>query len=399
MAARRLRAGNGRRALILGRVMIKRFLIALIIMGVLVGGLAYFQLVFKPTMIKQFLSSQVPPPATITAEAAKTEEWIERLPAIGTLIASRGVEIASQVAGIVTGLGFESGQDVEAGAKLVQLDVSVEEADLASAQAILKEADVSFKRQSDLLIKSVSSEATVDTARSKRDSSEAALNRIRALIAQKGILAPFAGRLGIRHVELGQYISPGLAMVSLQALDPIWVDFPMPEQNVSKLHVGEPLELTVDALPGQVFKGEIASLDARVAQDTRTLLVRGTLPNPNRTLLPGMFANVAVLAGSPQKVISVPRTAVTYSLYGDSVYVLKPLEGQPAPAKPEDTVYAVERRFVKSGQVREDRVAITQGLKPGEQVVTAGQVKLFNGSHVKVDNSQVLVPPAERPLQ
>jgi membrane fusion protein (multidrug efflux system) len=379
--------------------MIKRFLLALIIMGLLVGGLAYFQLVFKPTMIKEFLSSQVPPPATITAEAAKTEEWVERLPAIGTLIASQGVEVASQVSGIVTGIGFESGEDVPAGGKLVQLDIAVEEADLASAEATLREAEVAYKRQADLLTKNVASEANVDTARAKRDTAVASVNRIKALIAQKAILAPFAGRLGIRHVEVGQYISPGLAMVSLQALDPIWVDFPMPEQNLGKLRVGQTVDLSVDAFPGKVFTGSVAWLDARVAQETRTLLVRGTLPNPERTLLPGMFANVAVLAGAPAKVISVPRTAVTYSLYGDSVYVLKPKEGQPAPAKPEDTVFVVERRFIKSGQVREDRVAVTSGLKAGEQVVTTGQVKLTNGSLVKVDNAQALVPPAQRPYQ
>lgn len=379
--------------------MIKRLLIALVVMSALVGGLAYFKLVFMPAMIKDIISSQVPPPATITAEAAKTEQWIERLPAIGTLIASQGVEVASQVAGIVTGIGFESGQDVEKGAKLVQLDISVELADLASAEAILKEADVSFKRQTDLLSKSVASEANVDTARAKRDSAEAAVNRIRALLAQKAILAPFTGRLGIRHVELGQYISPGLRMVTLQALDPIWVDFPMPEQNVGKLRVGQQIELTVDAYPGQAFGGTVTSLDARVSQETRTLLVRGTLPNPERKLLPGMFADVAVLAGKPGKVVTVPRTAITYSLYGDSVYVLKPKEGQPAPAKPEDTVYVVERRFIKSGQVRQERVAITSGLADGEQVVTSGQVKLTNGSLVRVDNSQALVAPATRPLQ
>jgi membrane fusion protein (multidrug efflux system) len=173
----------------------------------------------------------------------------------------------------------------------------------------------------------------------------------------------------------------------------------MPEQNVGKLHVGETIELTVDAFGKQVFKGTVTSLDARVSQETRTLLVRGTLPNPDHTLLPGMFANVQVLAGGPAKVVTVPRTAITYSLYGDSVYVLKPQEGQPAPAKPEDAVYVVERRFVKSGQVREDRVAVTSGLKEGEQVVTTGQVKLTNGSLVKVDNSQALVPPATRPYQ
>jgi membrane fusion protein (multidrug efflux system) len=379
--------------------MIKRFLIAFTIIAVLVGGLAYFQLVFKPQMIKQFLSSQTPPPSTITAEAAKSEEWIEQLPAIGTLIASQGVEIASQVSGIVTGLGFESGQDVPVGSKLVQLDIAVELADLASADAILREADVAFKRQTDLLSKAVASEANVDTARAKRDTAEASRNRTKALIAQKAILSPFAGRLGIRHVELGQYVSPGLAMVSLQALDPIWVDFPMPEQNVGKLHVDQTIELTVDAFLGKVFTGKVASLDARVSQETRTLLIRGTLPNPDRTLLPGMFANVAVLAGTAAKVVTVPRTAVTYSLYGDSVYVLKSPNGQPAPAKPEDAVFIVERRFVKSGQVRQDRVAITSGLKDGEQIVTTGQVKLNNGSHVKVDNSQALVPPATRPYQ
>ena len=381
--------------------MIKRFIIAVVIIGAFLAGLAWFQLQFKPAMIKGFLSKQQPPPATITAEAARTDDWIERLPAIGTLIASQGVDVAPQVAGIVTGLGFESDQDVEKGAKLVQLDISVELADQASAEAILKEADVSYKRQADLLVKNVTSEATVDTALAKRDSAAAALNRIKALIAQKTILAPFAGRLGIRHVELGQYVSPGLSMVTLQAQDPIWVDFPMPEQNIGKLKRDQVIELTVDAYPGQVFKGKISSLDARVAQDTRTLLVRGTLDNPERKLLPGMFANVSVLAGAARQVLSIPRTALTYSLYGDSVYVVKPPEGGGAvPGQPPaDSVFSVERRFVKPGQVREDRVAIETGLQPGEQVVTTGQIKLINGSHVKIDNSQALVPSAERPKQ
>jgi len=386
--------------------MIKRFLIALIILAIFIGGLAYFQLVFKPQMIKEFLAKQAPPPATITAQAARSEEWVTKLPAIGTLIASQGVDVASQVAGIVTGIGFESDQDVPQGKKLVQLDVSVELADLASAEATQREADVAFKRVADLLERSVASEANVDTARAKRDTAAAAVNRIKALIAQKSIMAPFAGRLGIRKVELGQYVSPGLNLVTLQALDPIWVDFPMPEQNIGKLRRGQEIELSVDAFPGEVFKGEITSLDARVAQDTRTLLVRGSLPNPDRKLLPGMFADVSVLAGAPQKVVTVPRTAITYSLYGDSVYVVKPDEKKNEPQKDaaagdgdEQEVFVVERRFVTTGQVREDRVAITSGLAPGEQVVTTGQLKLKNGSRVVIDNSQELKPPATRPLQ
>jgi membrane fusion protein (multidrug efflux system) len=379
--------------------MVKRFFIAIIILTVLIGGLAYFQLVFKPKMIKEFLSKQAPPPATITAVPAATADWVERLPAIGTLIASQGVDVASQVAGIVTELGFESGQDVEKGTKLVQLDIAVEQADLASAEATLREADVSYKRQTDLLIKSVTSEATVDTALAKRDTAAAAVNRIKALIAQKAILAPFAGRLGIRKVEVGQYVSPGLALVTLQALDPIWVDFPMPEQNIGKLKTDQDVELTVDAFPKQVFKGKVTSLDARVSQDTRTLLVRGTLPNPDRKLLPGMFANVAVLAGAPAAVITVPRTTITYSLYGDSVYVVKPTSGTAAsPDKPgPDDVFEIERRFVTVGQVRDDLVAVTSGLKAGEVVVTTGQVKLNNGGRVKIDNSQALQPPPELP--
>ncbi|MBI1648391.1 efflux RND transporter periplasmic adaptor subunit [Hyphomicrobium sulfonivorans] len=382
--------------------MLKRFLITLLILAAFIGGLAYFQFVFKPKMIQEFLSSQRPPPATITAEAASTAEWAERLPAIGTLIASQGVEIAAQVPGIVTELHFESGQDVAAGTKLVQLDISVELADLASAEAVLREAELSFKRQSDLLTKSVASAANVDTARAKHDSAVASLNRIKALIAQKTIIAPFSGRLGIRHVELGQYISPGLAMVSLQALNPIWVDFPMPEQNVDKLSVGQTIELTVDAYPDKVFQGTISSLDARVAKDTRTLLVRGTVPNLESELLPGMFANVTVLASGPQNFVTVPRTAITYSLYGDSIYVLKPAEsqpGQPTPAPDAKPVFTVERRFVTTGQVRQDRVAVTSGLTAGEQVATSGQIKLTNGALVTVDNSQAPAPPAERPYQ
>jgi membrane fusion protein (multidrug efflux system) len=287
-------------------------------------------------------------------------------------------------------------------AKLVQLDIAVETADLASAVATLREAEVAHKRQTDLLNKAVTSEANVDTARAKRETAEAAVNRIKALIAQKSILAPFAGRLGIRQVELGQYVSPGLALVSLQALDPIWVDFPIPEQQLAKLHVGQDIELTVNAFGGKVFKGTIGWLDARVSQETRTLLVRGTLKNPDRALLPGMFANVAVLAGAPAKVVTVPRTAITYSLYGDSVYVAKPepvQAGTPAPSDPKDKVFIVERRFVKPGQIKGDRVAINEGLKAGEQVVTTGQIKLNSGARVKIDNSQELKPPATLPFQ
>ena len=396
--------------------MSRRFIITGIVIAALLGGLSWFQFVFKPQMIRSFLSQMKPPAATVTAEPAKIEKWGEQLTSIGSLIASQGVDVTTQVAGVVTEIFFESGQDVEQGAKLVQLDVAVELADLASGKATLQEAEVAFQRQTDLINKRVTSEANLDTARAKRDTAEATVKRVEAVIAQKLIVAPFSGRLGIRKVEKGQYVSAGPALTSLQALDPIRVDFPMPEQSIGKLRVGQAISLTVDAFPGQVFKGEIQSLDARVAQDTRTLLVRGILANKERKLLPGMFANVTVHAGEPINVVTVPRTAVTYSLYGDSVYVVKPApakEGQAQGAsqaqgagaqageaqKPAEPSLIADRRFVKSGAVREDRVAITSGLQAGEEVVTTGQIKLNPGAAIRIDNSQPLTRPEDRPKQ
>jgi membrane fusion protein (multidrug efflux system) len=319
------------------------------------------------------------------------------------------VDVTSQVAGIVTEVYAASGSDIEQGALLVQLDVAVELADLASANAVLAEAEVAFKRQADLIEKRVTSEASLDTARTKRDTAQAAVNKIEAVIAQKTIKAPVSGRLGIRKVERGQYVSAGMTLVTLQALDPMRADFPLPEQAIGKLRVGQRIEIAVDAFPGKVFKGTIESLDARVAQDTRTLLVRGSLPNPQRKLLPGMFANVTVLVGEPRPVVTVPRTAVTYSLYGDSLYVVKAAEaadkdkgasGQAAasPAAGERKLIA-ERRFVKTGQARDDRVAIISGIQPGDEVVTTGQLKLNPGGAIRIDNAQPLVRPEERPKE
>ena len=389
----------------------RRFFITSVVILLLLGGLGYFQFVFKPQMIRTFLSQMKPPPVTVTAEPARIERWIERLASIGTLIASQGVEVTSQVAGIVTEVLIDSGKEVPQGTKLVQLDTAVELADLDNAVAVQREAELAYERQADLMQKRVTSEANLDTARAKREVAGAAVKRIQAVIAQKAIASPFAGRLGIRKVEKGQYVSAGMALVSLQALDPIRADFPMPEQYVGKLAVGQPIELTVDAYPGQVFKGEIQSLDARVAQDTRTLLVRGLLPNPDRKLLPGMFANVTVLVGDPRDVVTVPRTAVTYSLYGDSVYVVKPApagDAAPpaagsaaaaAPGQPAAPALVVERRFVRTGQVRDDRVAVTFGLEAGEDVVTTGQLKLNPGASVLIDNSQTPKPAEDRPKQ
>ena len=385
--------------------MIKRFLIAAILVALFLGGIGYFNFVFKPQMIAGFMAKVKPPPASVTAEHAGTKEWIDRVQSIGTLIAIQGIDVSSEVAGIVKEYYFDSGKDVEKGAKLVELNTSVEEADLVRNRAVLLEANADLGRQTSLVKKGNVSQAVVDTTISKRDTAAAAVQRVEAVIAQKNITAPFAGRLGLRRMEKGQYVKAGDPLVWLQSLDPIWIDFPVPESELGKLKVGSPIELTVGAYPGQTFKGEIEALDARVAQDSRTLMVRGRLPNADHRLLPGMFADVAVLEGAPKRLVTLPRTAVTYGLYGDGVWVVKEdptpdqktaSVGEVAASQPQLTV---ERRFVRVGQSRGDDVAILEGVKEGEQVVTSGQLKLHPDAPVRIDNSQPLTPPTVRPKQ
>jgi membrane fusion protein (multidrug efflux system) len=301
--------------------MSRRFVIIGAVIVLLLGGLGYFQFVFKPQMIRTFLSKMTPPAATVTAEPAHTEKWVERLTSIGTLIASQGVDVTSQVAGIVTEVLIDSGAEVEQGTRLVQLDTSVELADLASAIATHREAEVAYERQVDLMQKRVTSEANLDTARAKRETAGAGQPHTGGNCPE-GHREPSAAGSASARWRRANTSRPAWRWCRWQALNPIRVDFPMPEQYVGKLRVGQPIELTVDAFPNQVFGGEIQSLDARVAQDTRTLLVRGLLPNQERKLLPGMFANVTVLVGDATDVVTVPRTAIAYSLYGDSVYVV-----------------------------------------------------------------------------
>jgi membrane fusion protein, multidrug efflux system len=385
--------------------MIKRFVIAFVVVALFLGGVGYFNLVFKPAMIKEFIGKMAPPPATVTATRAGTENWIDHVQSIGTLIAIKGVNVSPEVSGIVKDYFFESGDNVEKGAKLVELDTSVEEADLARNRAVLLEANADLARQSSLVKRAIVSQAVVDSTTSKRDTAAAQVQRMEAVIAQKNIAAPFAGKLGLRRVEKGQYAKAGEPLVWLQALDPIWIDFPVPETDLGKLKKGAPVELSVNAYPKEVFKGEIEAFDARVAEDTRTLMVRARLPNPDQKLLPGMFANVKVLTGEPKDLVTVPRTAVTYGLYGDSVWVVK--EGETEPQKTASTgdvavpepKLTVERRFVRVGPSREESVAILEGVNAGEQVVTSGQLKLHPDAAIKIDNSRPLTPQAQRPKQ
>ncbi|WP_026605723.1 efflux RND transporter periplasmic adaptor subunit [Methylocapsa acidiphila] len=383
------------------------FVLALIFFIGLGGGLGYFQFVIKPQMIKSIISQAAPPPPAVAVEAAKTEVWTPRLPAIGTFHAFQGIDISPQVGGAIVAVRVESGQDVEKGAHLFDIDNSVEQADLKSNLATLKNADFALDRQRQLSISGNTAKANFDAAEATRDTAAAAVERVRATIAQKTLVAPFAGRLGIRKIDLGQYVSPGSSLITLQQLDPIYVDFPVPEKSLDLLKPGETLEVGVDAYPGEIFRGTVKTIDARVAQESRNVLVRGELENKKRRLLPGMFANVNIVAGAPAQVVALPRTAITYSLYGDSVFVVIPAAPETGAAQAasvqaspaNDAPVKVERRFVRLGESREDRVAVLEGVRPGELVVIEGQLKLQPNQRVRVDPNAHLEPPAKRPKE
>jgi membrane fusion protein, multidrug efflux system len=376
------------------------FVVTLAVLAALTGGLAYFQFAIKPVMVKKFMAAAFAvKPTAVTAEAVRAEKWPPELTAIGTLRAYQGVIIAPQAAGVVTAKHFESGDDVEAGALLINIDDSVEQADLANGLAQLKNAETTLARQKTLLAQGNTPQSTVDTAIATRDSAAATVERTRAVIAQKEIRAPFAGRLGLRNVDIGQYVAVGTALVTLQQLDPIYADFPVPEEALRSLAVGQAVGMTVDAIPGRTFDGKIEAIDARVSADSRNVMARAVFANPARKLLPGMFANLTVTTGEPASVVTVPRTAIVYSLYGDNVFVVKAAPHARAEGgvgeKGGMSGLIVERRFVRVGAARGERIAITEGLKAGEQVVTAGQIKLQASMPVTLDEAASLPAPAE----
>ena len=378
------------------------FLLTLAFLAALTAGLAYFQFAIKPVMVKGFISAAFAPKATaVAAEAVKAEKWPPELTAIGTLRAYQGVLIAPQAAGVVTAKHFESGEDVEAGALLINIDDSVEQADLANGLAQLKNADATLKRQKTLVEQGNTPQSTVDTALATRDSAAATVERTRAVIAQKAIRAPFAGRLGLRNVDLGQYVAVGTSLVTLQQLDPIYADFPVPEEALRSLAVGQVASMTVDAIPGRSFEGKIEAIDARVSAELRNVTARAVFANPDRKLLPGMFANLTVTTGEPASVLTVPRTAIVYSLYGDNVFVVRAIphgrEQGGVSDKGGPSGLIVDRRFVHVGPARGERIAIESGLREGEKVVTAGQIKLQAFMPVTIDETAALPPPAQTP--
>jgi membrane fusion protein, multidrug efflux system len=371
------------------------FLAVFLVLAALVGGMAWFQFMAKPEMARAFMSSMPRPVAGVAVEEARSEVWTPRINAIGTFKAVPGIDVSGQVAGIVAEIGFANGQDVAKGALLVKIDDSTEQADLRSNAAMLKNAEAAFQRQQMLAAGGIASRSNFDLANALRDQAAGALDRTRALIGQKNIVAPFAGRLGIRKVDVGQYVAAGAPLVSLQQLDPIYLDFQTPEQDYAALAMGGTVSAKVDALAGAAFSGKISNFDARVDRDTRSVLVRAEIANPDKKIMPGMFANVTIDAGAPQKIVTAPRTAIAFSLYGDSVFVVRPDDAEKGFNGP----LHVERRNVRVGETREDRVVIKEGVAEGDKIVAQGQIKLQPNAPVRIETDMAMKPQAVRPLQ
>ncbi len=377
------------------------FLVTLALLAAITAGLAYFQFVIKPPMVKGFISAAfVPKPTTVAVEPARFEKWPPELSAIGSLRAYQGIFIAPQVAGVVSAIHFESGQDVNEGDLLISLDNSVEQADLAAGIAQLRNADATLARQRTLVLGGNTPQSTVNSALAARDSAAASVQRTQAVIAQKAIRAPFSGRVGIRNADLGQFAAVGTPLATLTQLDPIYADFPVTEESLATVAVGQDVAMTVGAIPGQTFTGKIKAVDARVSAESRNVTIRAEFANPGRRLLPGMFANITVTTGAPVEALTLPRTAIVYSLYGDNIFVVVPApkpepgkEGAPATG----SGLVVERRFVRLGPIRGERIAVTDGVKEGERVVIAGQIKLQPNMPVIIDDRPALPPPSQTP--
>ncbi|EZH80349.1 efflux RND transporter periplasmic adaptor subunit [Ectopseudomonas composti] len=372
-------------------MLLRRMLIMLGVVLVVVLALAAYKGFSIYQQIQMFSAPQ--PAISVSAAHAEEQPWQGRLPAIGTLKAFQGVDLAAEVDGIVREVMFESGQKVTLGQPLIQLDSEVERASLATAEAERSLAQIEYERGRSLVSRSNISKSEFDRLASTLQKATASVAQLKAQLDKKRINAPFAGTIGIRQVDTGDYLSPGATIATLQDLSRLHVDFFLPEQRAPQLQVGQPVRLSVAAYPDEQFEGRIAAINPKVENETRNLQVRATLSNPDEKLLPGMFANLEVLLPGERAQIVVPETAITYTLYGNSVYVVKEKQdddGKTLKDADGNAQLSVERRFVETGERRAGQVVIGKGLKVGEQVVTSGQLKLDNGAHVVIVDDPAL---------
>lgn len=381
-------------------MLLRRMLIMLGAVLLVVAALAAVKINAFMQMGKAF--SGPPPAISVAAAKAEQMQWQSRLPAIGTLRARQGVDLTVEVGGTVKELLFQSGEKVELNQPLLQLDSAVEQASLATAQAELGLARVEFERGRSLVNRQAISKSEFDRLSAQLQKANASVAQLKATLDKKRILAPFAGTIGIRLVDVGDYVATGTTIATLQDLDRLHVDFYLPEQNAPLLAIGEQVRIKVAAYPDEVFEGEIDAINPKVEDATRNLLVRAALDNPQGRLLPGMFADLQVLLPSETPRTVVPETAITYTLYGNSVYVIEAQNGEDGQAQQDDKgqpMLTVQRRFVDTGERRRGLVVVLKGLQPGEQVVTAGQLKLDNGARVAIvaDPQQAESEPQNQP--
>lgn len=332
------------------------------------------------TIMRQYANFTMPP-ETVSTITAKAETWAPELKAVGSTAAVQGVQVSTDQSGIVTRINFESGQKVKQGDLLVQLDVTQEQAQLRSAEAQQKLAGLNLQRQQNLLKSRVSSQADFDAAQAQYDQTSAAVEEAKSAIAKKTITAPFSGVLGIRMVNLGEYLESGAKVAPLQSLDPIYVNFWIPQQELARLSAGQPVHVNVDGMAHLKFEGTINAVDSVVDEATRNVKVQATVANPDSKLRAGMFVNVSVPTSEKNEVIVVPATAIQYAPYGDSVFVVE--ETQDKNGQPQKTV---RQQMVKLGDTRGDQVSLLTGVKADEEIVTAGGFKLRGGSTVAINN-------------
>jgi membrane fusion protein, multidrug efflux system len=386
-AVARERAGGGH-ASIPRPKLVRWFLIVGFVLVVLLGGLYEFNR-FRTQAIASFFAHNKPPPVQISAVEVAVQNLPRFAPGIGSLAAVHQVTINPEVAGRVTGIFFEPGTRVKAGDPLVQLNDAPDRGDLANYEAQAHLAQISLQRSQALRRSNFASQETVDQNQSQLEQAQAGILKTQAIIAQKLIRAPFSGELGVRKIDLGQYLTAGASIVTLTDLSILYVNFTLPSHMRSEIRVGQQVDVTADAFPGHVFKARVTTIEPQVSPDTRTLEIQSTMKNPDNALLPGMFVNAAVVLPPRPNTTVVPETAVEYTLYGDSVYVIR-VDGQDANRHP---VLRAVRKAVTTGMRWDGKVAILNGLKPGERVAAAGQIKLQNGAQVAVTGSPAPQPP------
>jgi membrane fusion protein (multidrug efflux system) len=341
--------------------------------------------------IAAFITKGFPPPVpTVVSTANATfEEWMPLIEVVGSLKPVRGADLSVEVPGIVDEVAFDSGGDVSAGARLIRLRDNDDVAKLNTLEAARDLAQTNYNRDEAQLARQLIAKAQFDVTAANLKALQAQVAEQQAVIAKKTLRAPFAGHLGIRAVNAGQYISPGTPIVTLQALDPIYLDFNLPQQTLQQIKVGQVVSVKVDTYPQTTFTGRISTIDPKVDAATRNVAVRATLPNRDRKLLPGMFATADITTGTPQRYITLPQTAITFNPYGNMVYVVS--EGADPTGKP---TLVAKQTVVTTGQTRGDQIAVLSGLKEGDQVVSVGQTKLQNGAAVMVNNA---IQPSNEP--